>query len=237
MVSVDEAIIIRLKKGENKFEVLVDPDKALALRTGKQVNMEDTLAYPSIYKDARKGDAVPKEDLQKAFGNTDAYSIAKKIILDGDFQFTTEQRRTLVQEKTREIANIISRRSINPQTKTPHPPERILNAMEQVGINVDPFTDPNLQVNDIVKSIKPLIPIKIESVVIQIIVPPSHAGKTFSTLKHEFESSEEKWLNDGSLQLTVTIPAGLEAELLQKIGNLTKGDFQSKIIKRMGLDE
>lgn len=237
MVDVEKSIIIRLKKGEDKFEIMVDPDKALALRERKDVNIEESLAYPSIYKDARKGDLSSNEDLQKNFGSIDALKIAKKIILEGDYQFTTDQRRELVKKRTREVASIISRRGINPQTNTPHPPERILNAMDQAGINVDPFVDANIQVNDIVKSIKPIIPIRIESIVIQIIVPPALAGRTFSTLKQNFENSEEKWLNDGSLQLTITIPAGLEAELLEKVGNLTKGNFQSKIIKRMGLDE
>ncbi|OGI15860.1 rRNA metabolism protein [Candidatus Micrarchaeota archaeon RBG_16_49_10] len=237
MVSIEDSTVIRLRKAENRFEILVDPDKAFEFKRGQKINIEEALAYPSVYKDARKGDVVPREALQVAFGTTDVFKIARKILTEGDFQFTTEQRRTLMHEKTREIADIISKRSINPQTNTPHPPDRILNAMEQTGARVDPFVDANLQVGEIVKSIKPLIPIRIESLVIQLVVPAKFAGKAYSALKQNFENSEEKWLNDGSLQLALTIPAGLETELLQKVGDLTKGDFSSKIIKRMGFDE
>ncbi len=235
MVNVENALVSRMKKGENKFEILVDPKKAEEFRQGKEISMDDVLAYPGIYKDVRKGDLFPDEDLQKNFGTTYVFIIAKKIVLEGELQFTTEQRRKLVEQKTNEIANIISRRAINPQTNTPHPPQRILNSMEQVGVHIDPFLDTNTQVDRIVKSIKVIIPIRIESVVVQIIIPPQHAGKVYSELKRSFEGLSESWLNDGSLQMVLTIPAGIEGELLQKIGNLTKGNFKSKIIKRTGL--
>jgi len=235
MVSIDDAVVSRLKKGDNKFEILVDPEKVAEFKEGKEINMDDVLAYPGIYRDVRKGDLVSEEDLQKNFGTTDVFEIAKRIMLEGELQFTTEQRRKLLEQKTKEIADIISRRAINPQTNTPHPPQRILNAMEQAGVHVDPFLDTNTQVDRVVKSIKTILPIRIESIVVQIIIPPQYTGKVYSELKRSFEGFEETWLNDGSLQVVLTIPAGIEGELLQKIGSLTKGNFRSKIVKRTDL--
>jgi ribosome maturation protein SDO1 len=45
----------------------------------------------------------------------------------------------------------------------------------------------------------------------------------------------ENWLNDGSLQATIEIPAGAQDEFFKKIGDLTKGNFKSEIIKRVDL--
>jgi len=235
MVDVDKAVVSKLKKGEKKFEVLVDPIKALEIKEGKQINLDEVLAYPGIYHDVRRGDVIPESELQENFGTTDVYRIARKIIIDGELQFTTEQRRKFVEDKTKEIADIISRRGINPQTNTPHPPQRILNAMKKVGIHVEPFIDAELQVNKIVESIKPLLPIKFQKVVVRIVIPAQFTGKTYSVLKRTIGKFEDTWLNDGSLQVTVEIPVGAQEDLIRKIGDMTRGNFKYDIVKRVDL--
>jgi len=232
MVNIDEAVVCRLKKGDKEFEILVDPDKSLEFKKGKEINLDDILAVVGIYHDARKGESIPNDELQKNFGTVDVRSIAKIILEKGEMQFTTEQRRQFVENKTKEIASIISRRGVNPQTNTPHPQQRILNAMEQVGIHVDPFLNANAQVDKIVKDLKVVLPIKFESVKVQIKIPSQYAGRAYSEIKRLFNDSDERWLNDGSLQLIIQIPAGLEIELLEKVGSLTKGNFTSKVIER-----
>jgi len=233
MVDVDKAVVSRLKKSGMKFEVLVDPDKALDLKKGKKMKLDEILAYPGVYHDVRRGNAIPENELQESFGMTDVYKIARKILMEGDLQFTTEQRRKFVEDKKREIADIISKRGINPQTKTPHPPQRILNAMEKAGIRVDPLIDADLQVNKIVESIKPLLPIKFQRVVVRITIPPQFGGKMYSVLKRTMGKFEENWLNDGSLQVTLDIPVGMQEDLFKKIGDVTRGNFRSEIIKRV----
>src|SRR3990172_2655718 len=133
-VSVEKSVIARLTKSGEKFEVLVDPEKALELKAGKDVNLEDLLASPEIYEDSKKGLRAPSEKLNKFFGTNDLETIARKIIKDGEVQLTTEQRKHMLDEKTKAIASIISRRGINPQTNTPHPQDRIMRAMEQARI-------------------------------------------------------------------------------------------------------
>jgi ribosome maturation protein SDO1 len=231
MVSVEDAVISRLSiKGQN-FEVLVDPNKALEIKKGKKID-EDALAYPEIYRDVRKAMRASEEDLEKVFGTTDVLTIAEKIIRHGKLQLTTEQRRKLVEEKKNQIAHIISRKGINPQTGTPHPPQRILNAMEEAGVNIDPFIDAELQVDKVLKAIKPLIPINLQRYTIQLRIPVEYTGKIYSVLKSFTTIINEKWLGDGSLEATVVIPAGIQDELYSKIASLTKGNFESKIVKK-----
>lgn len=235
MISIDEAIIVKLKKSGKFFEILVDPDKALEFKKGKKIDIDGVLAYPGIYHDARKGNLVSEDELQKNFGTTDVFNVAKKIITEGNLQFTTEQRKKFLEEKTKEVANIISRMGINPQTNMPHPPQRILNAMEKAGVHIDPFLDAELQVNKTLEIIKPLLPIRFEKVTIQIVIPPQHTGKVYSMLKRSFEGFQEQWLSDGSLRVTINVPAGMKTELLKKVGDMTRGNFSSRIIERVGL--
>jgi ribosome maturation protein SDO1 len=43
--------------------------------------------------------------------------------------------------------------------------------------------------------------------------------------------SEEKWGNDGSLTCRIDLPAGIQAEFLEKLNKLTRGRAQVKVIE------
>lgn len=231
-IGVDKAVVSRLTIGGQKFEVLVDPNKALELRKGMKIDMSDIIAFAGVYHDVRNTERVPESDLQKNFGTTDVMKIAEKIVRQGELQLTTEQRRQMVEQKKTQIATLISRRGINPQTNTPHPQQRIMNAMDQAGINVDPFVDAELQVDKVLKGIKTIIPIKFENVVLQIKIPAQFAGKSYNILKAAGGIVSEQWLNDGSLQVELKILAGIQDEFFQKISGLTHGQYESKVVKR-----
>ena len=231
-IGVDKAVVGRLTISGQKFEILVDPNLAVKFKKGEKIDLNEVLAYPVIYKDARASDAAPAQDLQKAFGTTDPIKIAEKIIKSGEMQLTTEQRRTMVEQKKTQIATIISRKAINPQTNAPHPPQRIMNVMDQVGVNVDPFVDAELQVDKVVKEIKTILPLKFQKVVLQIKVAPQFSGKVYSVLKSAGTMKNEQWLNDGSLQVNIEILAGVQDDLFQKLSNLTHGQYESKVVQR-----
>ncbi len=215
-----------------KFEILVDPNLALQFKKGAKIDMNSILAYPVIYKDIKSTEVVAETDLQKAFGTKDVFKIAEKIVKEGELQLTTEQRREMVEQKRTQIAAIISKRGINPQTNTPHPMQRILNVMNQSGLNIDPFIDAEFQVDKIVKEIKKSIPLKFQKVLLEFKLPPQFAGKVYSILKTGGSVQKEQWLNDGSLQVDLEILAGVQDELFDKISSVTHGDFESKILKR-----
>ena len=79
MVSLDEAVIARLKKGEEHFEVLVDPYAAADIIDGKEVDIIQSLAIDAIFKDSKKGTHASDESLQKNFGTDDISKITKTI--------------------------------------------------------------------------------------------------------------------------------------------------------------
>ena len=231
-IGVDKAVVARLHRSGQKFEVLIDPNKALDFKKGAKIDINEIIAFPGVYHDVRNTERVPEQDLQKIFGTTDVLKIAEKIIREGELQLTTEQRRQMVEQRRMQIATIIARRGINPQTNTPHPPQRILNAMDKAGINIDPFVDGEQQIDKVLKGIKTIIPIKFQNVIIQFKIPPQFAGKAYTTLKASGAIISEQWLNDGSLQLSLKMMAGLQEEVFQKIAGLTQGSFETKLVKR-----
>ena len=231
MVDLEKSVVARYEYKDRKFEILVDPNKALDIRRGKNIDIRDVLYYPAIYKDVRKAEVVPREDLQNVFGTTDIFKIAEIIIKRGELQLTTEQRRKMLEERKKQVAEIIARKAINPQTNLPHPPSRILNAMEQVGVNIDPFLDAELQVDKVAKEISKVIPLSFQKVLIELRIPPQFAN-IYGIIKNLCEIRNEEWLNDGTLLIQVEVLAGVQAELFSRLSSLTKGNFQSKILKK-----
>ncbi|MFH1663811.1 MAG: ribosome assembly factor SBDS [archaeon] len=229
MVKVSEAIIARYEKDGEKFEVLVDSNLSMELKKGKKVNFNELLAIDTVFKDAGKGTEASPEAISKAFGSTDIEKVVEKIIKDGRVQLTTEQRKKILEQRKRELIDFISRNAINPQTKTPHPPQRIENVLEEAKIHVDPTKSVQEQLPEIMHKIKMLIPISLEKIRIAFKIPAEYAGKA-NHLLHKYELKQEEWTADGSLVVVLELPSGAKEDLLNELGHLTKGNIESKIL-------
>jgi ribosome maturation protein SDO1 len=230
MVKLEDAVIARLSSHGANFEVLVDPDLALALRSGESVDIKNLLAIDKVFKDAKKGDKASEEMVRKAFGTTDALKVAEQIIRRGEIQITTEQRRRMRQERLKQIVTLISRRAINPQTGLPHPPARIESAMEEARVHVDAFKSAEEQLPSIIKALQPILPLKFELRKIAVRIPAVHVGKAYRVVKGFATVKQEQWLDDGSWAVVVEIPAGIQAEFFDKLNELTKGEVQTKVL-------
>ncbi len=231
-ISVDKAIIAKLVKSGEKFEILVDPDKALEVKRGKAVSLDDLLASQNVFEDARKGLRAPDSKLNKTFGTNDIATIAYRIIKEGEVQLTTEQRRQMLEERKKAIASMISARAINPQTNTPHPQERITNAMEKAKVQIDINKSVEEQIDSVVKAIQPIVPIKIEKVQLAIKVPPQFSGKAANIIRNFGSLQREEWGSDGSFSCIIEIPAGAQQSVFDKLNSLTHGDVDIKLIKK-----
>jgi ribosome maturation protein SDO1 len=231
LVSLDEAVIARFKKGEEHFEVLVDPYAAADLIDGKEVDILQTLAIDAIFKDSKKGTHASEESLQKNFGTNDTSEIAKRIILKGDIQLTTEQRRKMQKNKRNRIVETIVRNSMDPKTKTPHPRQRIELAMDQAGVHVDPFKPVGEQVKTIIEVLRPIIPISIDQVRISVKIPSQYIGRAYGVARNYGSLEREDWQSDGSWIGIVRIPAGMQTDFYDKLNDITKGNVSTKILK------
>ncbi len=234
MVSLDKAVIARLRRGGEEFEVLVDPYLARDLKEGKDVNFEELLAAEEIFKDAKKGERASSEELKKIFGTDSVYEIARRIIMEGDVQITAEQRREMLESKRKQIVTFISRNTIDPRTNAPHPPARIERALEEAKVNIDIFKPVEAQVKDIVKALKPILPLKFEEMEIAIKIPPEHTGKAISALYNFGGVNKEEWQKDGSWICIMRIPSGMYGELMDLLGKVAKGEALTKILRRIG---
>jgi ribosome maturation protein SDO1 len=215
--------VARLTRENEHFEILVKPQKALEYRNGKIAGITEVLAAEIIFSDANKGTKVSEESMKKAFKTTDPLKIADEILKKGTLQLTTDQRRKMVEDKRRQVIDFISREAVDPKTNLPHPPMRIENAMEQIRYPIDPYKPVEEQAKDI-------LPLKVEQVKVAIKIPNQYAARAYGTVKTLGTIKREEWRGDGSWYGELELPAGSYASLLNKLGDVTKGSAEAKII-------
>jgi ribosome maturation protein SDO1 len=222
--------VARITKDDEHFEILIKPQKALDYRAGKIAGITEVLAAEIIFSDANKGTKVSEENLRKAFGTTDPLKVAETILKTGTLQLTTEQRRKMVEDKRKQIIDFISRQSVDPKANLPHPPKRIENAMEQIHYPIDPFKPIEEQARDIIKLLRPILPLKIENLSVGVTIPAQYSAKAYGAIKGFGTIKREEWHADGSWHGVIEMPAGLYAPLVEKLGEVTKGNGEAKII-------
>jgi ribosome maturation protein SDO1 len=211
--------------------VLIDPDVVRQIRDGKDVDLMEHMAVDEVFRNARKGERSSEDKLLEAFGTADPLEVAKIIVLKGEVQLTTEQRREMLDNKRRRIIAEIARNAINPQTKTPHPPARIELAMEEAKVHIDPFKPVDVQVKDVLDKLRPLIPIRFEKSQVAIRLSGDEYGRCFEDMTSFGRIIKDEWQKDGHWIGVLEIPAGVRDDLMHRLNERTKGNVEIKLIK------
>ncbi len=232
MVRLEDAIVARYEFKGHRFEILIDPNIIDDIKSGKVDSVVDYLVIDNVFKDARKGDRISEELLKEVFNTTDINEIAKEIVIKGQVQLTTEQRRKMLEEKKKRIIMEIARNAINPQTGAPHPPKRIELAMEEAKVHIDPLKSVEEQIPIVLKALKPLIPIRFEKIKIAVKVSGNLYGKIYGEVSKMGRILKEEWQKDGSWVSLVEIPAGIQGEFLDILNKRTHGNVETKILRR-----
>lgn len=231
MVNLDDAIVARLETFGETFEILLDPAAMDLLKSGKEIDLLEYMAVEDVFSNARKGTRPTEDSVSKAFGTSDIKEIAEKIIAKGEVQITAEQRREMLSAKKRRIVSYIAANAINPQTKLPHPPLRIELALDEAKFHADPFRPAEKQVEDAMRLLRPIIPIRFEKTKVAIHLKGDDYGRCYDDLIRFGMVEREEWQADGSWIGVVEIPAGLIDEMRSKLNSKTKGEAQMKVVQ------
>lgn len=218
--------LARIKKAGKNFEIIVDLDEALKFKKGETSFIE--AEGDRIFTDSKKGHVPSSSDLSSVFGTTDTNEIVKKIVKEGEIQLTQEHRSAEQEQKFKQVIDFLSRNAIDPQTRNPHTPERIKNALESAHVNIKNAPIEN-QIKEIVEQISKIIPIKLEIKKIKITIPAVHTGKAYGVVSQYKE--EENWLGNGDLQIIVSIPSGIIMDFYDKLNSVTHGAAVTEEIK------
>ena len=223
-----KSTIVRLNVGNDKFEILVKPDLALEYKLGKRNDLSSVLISDEIYSDANKGSRISTDKLNKHFKTTNSNEIIKQILLKGELNLTTDQRRKMVEEKRKQIIQYINKNFVDPKTKLPHPIQRIENGLEDIRVIIDPFKKAEDQIKLVVDSLRKVLPLASELSQLTITIPKTFSSNSIGFIKSSGSVISEEWLSDGSLKVRIEINAGVKGNFLDRLGSLTKGSAQVK---------
>ncbi|MCK5625171.1 ribosome assembly factor SBDS [Candidatus Pacearchaeota archaeon] len=218
--------LARIKKAGKNFEILVDLDDALKFKKGEISSID--AEGDKIFTDSKKGQVPSTDDLNEAFKTTDTNQIVETIIKNGEIQLTQEHRGAEQEQKFKQVVNFLATNAVDPQTKNPHTPERIRNALEQAHINIQNTPIEN-QIKDIIAEVSKIIPIKLETKKVKITIPAIHTGKAYGVVSQYKE--EEKWLDNGDLEIIVSVPSGIIIDFYDKLNSITHGSALTEEIK------
>lgn len=227
--------LARLKTHGQNFEIVVDPDLAVSFKERQSagrptdIDIRDILKSEEIFNDASQGKLAPEHLFKEIFNTEDVLGIALQILKKGEIQITAEHRAKVREQKKKKIIEIIHRNGIDPRSGLPHPIARLDSAIEQAKVKIDEFQKAEDQVNDVVHQLNPIIPIKFEKKKVLVKVFPEHAARIYGFFKR-WNILTENWNSDGSLSVTVEIPAGLQNEFFDKLNSMTQGGNETKIL-------
>ena len=230
MVNLDDAITAKLESHGETFEILLDPKVVDLIKQGKTFDIVEYMAVEDVFKNASKGTRPAEEKIKEAFGTEDVGEIARTIVAKGEIQITAEQRKEMLEAKKQQIITYIAANAINPQTKTPHPPLRIQLALEESKFHVDPFKPMEKEIEEAMKHLRPLIPIRFEKSRIAIKLNGADYGRCFDDIISFGLVEKEEWTADGSWIGVMEIPAGLINEITEKLKHKTRGSASVKLI-------
>lgn len=230
MASLEKSITAHMDINGERYEILVDPDLAYLYRIGQKKELNNVLTVEEVFKNFKKGERHTSGSLTKAFGTNDVWQIAERILKNGDIQLTTDQKRKMLEEKRKQVVALIAREAIDPRTGAPHTLSRIEQALDESRVHIDAFKDAAQQMEDVVKALRPIIPLKFEHVRIAAKIPPAYAQRIYGSLKG-YGIQKEEWTKDGSLIVVIEMPAGMQGEFYEKLNRMTAGSVETKIIK------
>lgn len=233
MVSLDDAVVARLARFGTTYEILVDPDgteKLLDKETIADDEILDVMAVDDVFVDWSEGERASDEQLTKGFETTDVATIARRILDEGEIQLTQEQRKRMLEAKHKRILTTIARETWNPQTRTPHPKERIERALTEAKWRADPLRRVEEQVQAAFKLLRPLLPIAFDRVRVAIKIPAEHAGAAYGHIRNLGDLRKEEWQNDGSWVGVLEMPAGAQLEVYDRLNGLTQGSVETKLL-------
>ncbi|MHA1198225.1 MAG: ribosome assembly factor SBDS [Candidatus Heimdallarchaeaceae archaeon] len=225
--------IVRYEKHGRRYELLVNPRPAWLFLQDEEVEIDDIFESFVVYENLSRGSKATNDDLEVSFEGLTEREIAIKILKEGQLQLTADQRNEILKEKRIEIVDFIHIHCINPRENVPIPKDRIEKAILELGVNIDYKEEVKIQALEIINLLKPVMPIRLESVKLALKIPPSFTGSLYGSIRSAGELIQEEWQPDGSLAVLIQIPSGTQADFLEEVTSRTKGKAQVKVIERL----
>lgn len=216
-------IVVRLTKNKKQYEILTHHGAVEKFKQQK-IGWSKVTFSDEVYKNSSKGDRYTNKDLEKAFGTSNIEECMKQIVLHGELQLTTQDRKRKTEEKRKQIINNIHKYYINPKTKQPHPVTHITAALDQVKFKTDLKESVEKQTDRAMKLLLGILICKKSVLEGTLTVSNAYIGTCFNTINGLCDVISQKYTTSGCEMYISVIPGNYDT-LATKLNAITKGEF------------
>jgi ribosome maturation protein SDO1 len=103
--------------------------------------------------------------------------------------------------------------------------------MDDARVSIDPFRNTDEQIKEIIEQLRSIIPLKSENMLLEILVPAQFAAQSYTVLKSFGTLKKEEWQSNGALKVILDIPAAARANVMDRLGSVTKGTASIEVAK------
>ncbi len=219
----------RVTKNGKHFEILVDLEQAMKFRKDEPgSSLSSAVLTNAVFHNLKSGEQASRESLMEAFETSDFQTVATKIIKGGEVVKTVESMKENQDKKYKQVVDFLVKSAVSPEGR-PYTPDRIMKSLSEAHVNIKnkPIES---QVIEIIEQLSKVLPIKMEKKRVKLTIPVAHTGKAYGLVK-EF-MVEEKWLENGDLQVIIEMPTAMIFDFYDKINKATQGSVMSEELKK-----
>ena len=230
-IKLTNVSVIRYKRAGKRFELAAYKNKVLEWRAGTEKDIDEVLQIDSIFSNVSKGAVASGDDIKKAFSDKLHEEIIHEILKKGELQVGEKERGVIAENTFKDIAQIISDKTVDPGSKRPYTTTMIERALHDLGFSISQTKSPKSQALEAIKALQQQGKIPITRALMKIrITCPSKEGKPIrEKLLAMFEQVEEE--NTGvDIEIIGSVQPGVYRDIGPLLSESTKGRGQLEIL-------
>ena len=208
--------LVRYKKGNEHFEAEIDYD----------LFPDGDYLLTDIYTDVSQGLRPSNQELQTVFNTTVSAEVILIMTSKGEILVPADVRKKQREQRWNRLIDMIQVNSVNAQTKIVFTKSVIQSSLEQAKVHLSEHASVKSQFDDIIRRLRPIIPISIETKVFTIIIPAQYVGATQHTVRQNSKLLKEQWDSSGSWRIKVEVPAGFQQRLIDMLQSVAHGTIE-----------
>ena len=170
-VRLTNVAYVRLTKAGKRFEIACYRNKVLTWRSKIETDLGEVLQIDTVFTNVSKGLLASSKDLMEAFGTADQRTVCKEILDKGELQVSEQERGAQIDGIFRDVASIVTDKTINPENNRPYTISMIQNAMRQIHYSVNVSKSAKSQALDVIRKLRDVMPIARASMLLRIVCP------------------------------------------------------------------
>eukprot|EP00979_Chaetoceros_neogracilis_P003885 scaffold672_cov214-Chaetoceros_neogracile.AAC.1 len=180
-VRLTNVAVVKMNRHGKRFEVACYRNKILNYRQGIETDLSEVLQTDRVFTNVSKGLFAPSKDLMLAFDSSDQEQCCRIILDKGQVQVSDMERSAMLENTSREVANMVATKCVNPRSDRPYTTNQIRDAMKKAECSVQPTSARSVkqQFLDCVKSIqdKGVLDIQRAKMELAIVMPDTSVAR------------------------------------------------------------